>query len=713
MMADQSPWSEIWRRPLSPCTLGSGWGALESWGTWVISDRAQVTIHLLSAEWDRLTIRAEAFNGLPEEVDQEMAVALNGLSIGTVNLTRSWRNHEIEVPAGVLQVGLNTLSLTFAHRSSPEKAGRGADRRLLAGGVKSIQLDHSGWNNAGGDAAKDSQVFDTAMGRFVIDRPGTLVVSTEAPRGTTDFELGVELRGNGIQKRTTITSTLRSLDGRFVSRATHEVGGFRRNGARRWFIPIDSNATGDVVLATFEVSSLPANTQLALSPILPTPARHIADSAPMVAQPNAAASREPDIVLITLDAARSDHFSHAGYPRQATPEIDRFAEQSLVFLNAFALAPYTLCSVPTMITGLSFLDHGVVSRTDVLSPVAETMAESLQTAGYRTAAFTTTPNNSAAKGFDQGYDEFFEMWRDVPRGTARNPHYVTQEVIEWLGTIGDATPFHLQVHYIPPHGPYAPAARFDRFTDPDYSGPCNGRNITLDHIESGAVPVDEECLEHVIGLYDGNLLAADHAVGQLLDALRGRERWPDTVVLITSDHGEAFLEHGRMTHNSTVFDEMLHVPFVLRIPAWMDTSQVDTDRLVTLADIVPTLLATASIQPSLPLEGVNLLRNEGDTRLHDTRYFVAANTDKPPLLGLRTRRWKLLLNGPGHGALFDLAEDPGETENIRFDNPALFAGMGMLLTHRLITPSTLAPSEESSEITEEDRKMLEALGYVE
>ena len=119
----------------------------------------------------------------------------------------------------------------------------------------------------------------------------------------------------------------------------------------------------------------------------------------------------PDIVLITLDAARADHCSCYGYPRPTTPMIDRFAELGLVFRNAFALAPYTLCSVPTMITGMSFLDHGVVGHQDTLAPEATTLAESLAAAGYRTACFSASPNDSAAKDSTRGMTSFTSCGR--------------------------------------------------------------------------------------------------------------------------------------------------------------------------------------------------------------------------------------------------------------------------------------------------------------
>ncbi len=712
MVADLDSWPEIWQRPLSPCTLDFGWDGLESWGTWVIKERAQVTINLRETDWDRLTVHAEAYDGLPNGVDQEMVIAVNGREVGTVDLARSWREYDVDVPDAVLNIGKNTVTLAFAHRASPTQAGRSADRRLLAARFKSLELTRTNRGFGQRKSENFSQVFDAASDRFVMDRPGTLVIPTEVPRGSTHIVFDVERPNDSGEHQTTVTSTVRSLDGRFFSETVIE--GRTTDGQRgnQRSIPT-GDATGGFALVTFEVSSLPPGARIALSPLRPMPASGIGQATQTAVQPDPSANRKPDIVLITLDAARPDHFSFSGYHRLTTPNIDALAENAAVFTNAFALAPYTLCSVPTMITGLSFIDHGVVSRTDVLSADAVTLAESLRAAGYRTAAFTATPNNSVAKGTDQGYDEFFEMWRKVPRGTARDPHHVTHQVIQWLDTVRDTKPLHLQIHYVPPHGPYDPAARFDRFSVPDYSGPCDGGNITIDHIESGAIPADEDCLENVIGLYDGNLAAADDAVGQLLDALRARERWTDTLVLITADHGEAFLEHGRMGHNSTVFDEMLRVPFVLRAPAWMDTSQVDTERLVTLADIVPTLLAAASTRPLLPLEGVDLLGHGPDTEGHDQRYFVAGNTDKPPLLGLRSRRWKLQLYWSGHGALFDLASDPIESTNLRFDDPALFAGLGMLATHRVSMPAVFMPALEDSEITDEDREMLEALGYVE
>jgi arylsulfatase A-like enzyme len=419
--------------------------------------------------------------------------------------------------------------------------------------------------------------------------------------------------------------------------------------------------------------------------------------------------QRPDIVFITLDAARPDHFSCYGYDRPTTPNIDRMSDDSLVFTNVFALVPNTRRSVPTMITGLSYLDHQVTEDDSILPDEAVTLAEHLRDAGYATACFSANPNNSRATGADQGYDEFFEMWTEVPRTVSRTPGYLTQRALDWLAGFDDSKPLHLQLHFVPPHAPYEPAPEFDLFTDPSYDGWCDGTPRTLRLIDKALRGTDDADLAQITALYDGNLRAADASVAQVLNALRSRERWRDTVVLVTSDHGEGLFEHRRMLHNSTVFDEMLRVPFILRMPGGRLPDGVDLDRLSTLADLTPTLLAAASIEPPATLEGVDLLQPGTAT---DTRNVIARTANSFPLRALRTPRWKLVLTTSGQAQLYDMASDPGEHQNVGFENLPTLVGLGQLLTRRLAVPPSLAGTRSTSEAPLADQEMLKALGYV-
>jgi arylsulfatase A-like enzyme len=348
----------------------------------------------------------------------------------------------------------------------------------------------------------------------------------------------------------------------------------------------------------------------------------------------------------------------------------------------------------------------------VLADEATTLAEALLGAGYRTACFTATPNNSRSIGTEQGYEDFYEVWRDAPIETSMDPHFLARRVVEWLDGTDVSQPLHLQLHFVPPHAPYTPAEEFDVFSDPAYAGPFDGFPKHIVKSETGWRPPSEEDLAHMMARYDGNLLAADDAVGMILSALRKRPNWNNTVVLVTSDHGEAFFEHRYLGHNNTVHDEMLRVPFVLRLPPETDHDATDLDRLVTLADITPTLLAAAGQQLPTPVDGVDLLAPPPLSEGSDGRFFVARTAHEKPSRSLRTARWKMIVTRQGRGELYDLEADPQERHNLRFVKPALFLELGEMLVQRFLDSTLLPATYREEAVSPSDREMLEALGYV-
>jgi arylsulfatase A-like enzyme len=364
-----------------------------------------------------------------------------------------------------------------------------------------------------------------------------------------------------------------------------------------------------------------------------------------------------------------------------------------------------------MITGLSFLDHGVVSDQEGLNDAATTLAEYLGNAGYTTVCFSANPNNSRSRGFDQGYDEFFQMWRSRNRREPANPHRVSHRALEWLAEQDGTTPVHLQLHYLPPHSPYRPAPAFNLFTDPAYGGNFTGNLGSLRGINTNRLKPNETDIAHIASLYDGNLRMVDDAVAEVLRALQERARWRDTVVLVTSDHGDALYEHGKMGHNSTLYDEMLKVPFILRLPAGSAVEGVDTGRLVSLADITPTLVAVAGIRPADDLDGIDLVGEPHGERSATGRYLVLRDAHHPPTLGLRSLAWKVMLTPSGFGALYDLRNDPAERDDLVLDRPGVLVGLTQHLTQRASRPPLVPPSPLRPEVDETDREMLRALGY--
>ena len=721
---DRSRMNDLWALPLQPCSLGYGWREPTQRGTAVFTNRADLDFFVDSPHWTHLVLRIKAVRDPKGDRVQKMRVRLNGRRLGTAEIPHRWTTIGIEIPSGALRAGVNTFEFSFAFRAPLKGAHRQKIQPRFAVRIQEIELaaapppqglvaEARRWiarDDLASPPQHPVQVFDQTRDHFVVREAGTLVMPVRLPATAHAIEIEVAAPAGLACRESQLILDVQGLTTGEHSSTTLSTAELCEGNGDRAFtteVPIDQFAGEDCVLS-FAVQPEPAGSVIEIGrprPMTRAPVTARTSDRETGTRPG----QRPDIVLITLDAARPDHFSCYGYDRPTTPNIDRMSDESLVFTNVFALVPNTKRSVPTMITGLSYLDHQVTEDDSILPDEARTLAEYLRDAGYATVCFSANPNNSRAIGVDQGYDEFFELWTEVPRTVSRTPGYLTQRALEWLAGFDDSKPLHLQLHFTPPHAPYDPAPEFDLFTDPTYDGWCDGTPRTLRQIDKAIRGADDADLAQITALYDGNLRAVDDSVEQVLDTLRSRERWQDTVVLVTSDHGEAFFEHRRLLHNNTVYDEMLRVPFILRLPGGRLPDGVDLDRFATLADLTPTLLAAASVQPPATLDGADLLQPGAVT---DARNVIARTAHHYPLRALRTPRWKLVLTSSGQAQLYDLASDPGEHQNIGFENLPTLVGLGRLLTRRLAVPPSLAGTRSTSEAPLADQEMLKALGYV-
>jgi len=697
--------ADIWERTIPHCRVGAGWLQPQAWGSWATGAVSRVAVDVATAAPRGLLIKARANNALAEDLDQYISVSINGHVFDDRPVARRWTRLRYRIPRGVLKPGSNTIELRFSERISPSQAGVSKDQNTLAAGISQLILQAPNARSAEHfNDHQDLNVWDETRQAFLIEDPGNLVIPVLVPAGTKRIELDLHSPSGAESPTIPALVAVEDLDG--VEHGRQETEIQSRKAPQTTRLPVEDLA-GKWVLTTIETSVDTGRLEVSKPRFMARPQPEIDhDSGAETVQ-----ETPPDVILITLDAARADRFSYAGHPRLTTPFIDGLAQESLVFSDAYALVPYTLASVPTMITGLSFIDHGVVGHEDVLSQDAVTLAEIFSQSGYHTACFSATPNNSRAKGFDQGYEVFREVWTEgVGRKENRRARFMAKTVVEWLDTIkDDQRPLHLQVHMVPPHAPYDPSPRFDLFSDPTYDGPCDGFHKTLAAIDGGSLEAAPECIEHLLNLYDGNLRAADHAVERIVKALRKRPRWRNTVVLVTSDHGEAFWEHGQLGHNSTVYSEMLHVPFVLRMPEGFDDSGVDTGRLATLADIVPTMLGAAGLPVPQFQDSVNLLETDTDT---GGRFFVSRTATAPQVNGIRSLRWSLMVNAAGSGVLFDISNDPEELRDTRYDHPMRYIGLGKIMSATIRRPAQLLASVATDDITDEERALLETLGYI-
>jgi hypothetical protein len=182
---ESSLW-EIWNRPLQPCLADRGWTGSATWGAWSFGASSSVAFWLGATDWERITVRAKAYDGLPKDAEQTLRVELPGHTSEPAVVPRGWTDLSFDIPSGVLRPGANQVVLRFAHRLSPAEAGRGKDELPLAAAVERISLSRSTPRGASRRDAVRGQVFDRASGRFRIDRSGTLVLPIAIPPGAAE-----------------------------------------------------------------------------------------------------------------------------------------------------------------------------------------------------------------------------------------------------------------------------------------------------------------------------------------------------------------------------------------------------------------------------------------------------------------------------------------------------------------------------------------------
>lgn len=693
--------------------LVSGWSEPESSGTWTAGPQSTLRLNLdHEGNWS-LYFSGKPADDLDSNTDPILRFVINDVESGRVELERRWADYVVPLAPGTLRRGRNEIVLSGNPAASDRVGATAVELRdsrpvqFRAIGV----IESDAWTSDG-----PSTEFDEERGRLRVMRSGKLFVPIRAAEAASSVTLGVSAWSlpwtSPVEFRATLQPVGRA-DVDPVVLAEESLGG--PLGSAEF-----STATAlhgkELTLGclVFEMHLSDSWDRAALDVLEWTSAGSDSTARESGLEPSPRVDTLPDIVVIVLDAARADHFGVYGYGRNTTPQIDDLAAGSVVFRNAFAPTPYTRSSVPTLITGLSFHEHEVISQNHVLNEDARTLAEYLQGIGYRTACYTANANHSVASGTDQGCDEFHELWRNPdgpgPHEEWNDPHRLSELAREQLVRDSDQ-PLFLMLHYVPPHVPYAPREEFDVFTDESYTGPYTGLLATMRAINQGELRPSVADLNHVMSLYDGNLRMGDDAVGKVLDVLRRRDRWDQTMVLVLSDHGEAFEEHGRMGHNTTVYDEMLHIPFILRLPGDVIPERVDTEALVTLADVVPTVLGYVGLEPDGPLTGADLL----SPATFDVRRSLAARSSgERPAYAYRTLDWKAIATGAElrRQEVYNLRADPAETKNLASEQLDTSLCLATLLRQELSESRKALSAGEVPALSRDDMEALRSLGYV-
>ncbi len=384
----------------------------------------------------------------------------------------------------------------------------------------------------------------------------------------------------------------------------------------------------------------------------------------LLVAPGCARSRPPSVVLIVVDTLRADHLGTYGYERPVSPNLDALASDAAVFENAFAAATWTLPSVSSIFTGLYPSAHDAGRPYDdergeqfsVMRPDARLFTEVLQAKGYTTGAVVNAPFLHAGFGFDRGFDAY--DWAPASDSDVRRADVTVDAALAWLDEHTDEQ-FFLFVHMFDLHRHYdAPEPFRGRFTDQF----ADTYGDTLDTLESRDAAEDNLDWPFIVAAYDEEIAFVDAELGRLFDGMRSRGILAESNVILTSDHGEAFDEHGSSGHGHTLFNEMLRVPVMV----W--GSAVEPGRYedpISLIDLEPTILEIAAADASTAGSGQSMWPLLTTGRSHPRRTLFAEWTHPGELKAVIRWPFKAILE-PATDArwLFNLAVDPREETNL-------------------------------------------------
>ena len=441
---------------------------------------------------------------------------------------------------------------------------------------------------------------------------------------------------------------------------------------------------------------------------------------------------KPNVILVMVDTLRADHLSCYGSEKVRTPNICSLAADGGSRFAGFSHASWTKPATASLLTSLLPSSHNAMSKPAVLSEEVDLVSEVMKEHGYTTGGIVSNINLAESFGFDQGYDEYhymapayiagaeesssklilYQLARQIVfrmksgityDGFYQDSERVNEVALDWLDRHKDER-FFLFLHYMDPHDPY-------------FVHPYNGEGIAR---VSNQHP-DAELAAEMKRLYIGEIEYLDGNFGKLLASLRQSGVYDDTVILLVSDHGEEFHEHGGWWHGLTLYEEQIHVPLLVKWAKDRRGAPPVSERIGRLIDVAPTLIAQGGAEIPATMQGVDLTAPDSVLSPKDQQVFSEEDHEGNVLWSLRTKDWKLIQANPDNPRgvpeleLFQVAVDPTETRNLAGGDP--LSTERELAEHadlqRAFAQGEAVAGGGDVEMTLEECRQLMNLGYVE
>jgi arylsulfatase A-like enzyme len=409
----------------------------------------------------------------------------------------------------------------------------------------------------------------------------------------------------------------------------------------------------------------------------------------------------PDIYILLIDGCQVRHLGTHGYPRNTSPNIDGLAQDSVVFENAYSNAAFTRAAVATIFTGLYPEHHKVRVMTKGISNEFLTLPEFLKNRNYRTSIFSSSANVSGAFGFRQGVDEFFQYFTHLEDKRGNIP----LDFIEWLKRTETGTPRFSYLHFMEPHLPIVPPPPFlNMFKKSPVKRPIIFRYRDREVFTS-------EDIQDLIDDYDSTIAYVDHQLGKILNYLKRADLYDDSLIVFLSDHGEALYEHQFIGHGAKVFDEVAHIPLVVKFPSSLKLKgRIHT--IVQTTDIFPTIARL--FRNKRKFDGRSLIEAYYQKE-QGNEFSVSRTFHKPGAFGIRWHNYYYIIDLKDFGQeLYDVKLEP---ENNIIDS---HKGLSLYLRTKFLswlwkyqTIQKKAIDVDLKRLSKEELDNLRAFGYIE
>lgn len=595
--------------------------------TQVVSTNARMFLPLSSDLEQTLHLRLKSI------LSQTLQPILNNSALAELRLTpgADFTEYEVAIPAGKARIGENQLVLHFGDPISPEKSeplALVASIRVTPKGTAPVRASKAGV------VVKPVLVGGYARNAIAVRAPATLSYYVDIPKG------------GRLSMRVGAANASVSA----VVRVTPEGGStselWRGLLGDAWLlqqIPLHA-FEGHVV--RLELGFEGKGSAALASPMIVT------DSA-QVAEPH---ERPKNVVIVLIDTQRADHLQpYNPSTRVRTPALAALAAQGTVFEAAQAPENWTKPSVASVLTGLYPASHGTKTGDAKVPDKALLLSEVLKEAGYATASFLANGYVSDKFGFNQGWDQYTNYIREKRNSNAEN---VYRDAARWIDE-HKKKPFFAYIQTIDPHVPYDPPEELIQQYYPEpYHGVVSPRS-TADQLGKAKlsppkVVLNDEDRKYLEALYDGEVTYHDKYLGVFIDRLKRMGLYDKTLFVVTADHGEEFYDHQSYGHGHSLYQELIHVPWIMRYPGAPPRRVPDT---VSTVDIAPTVLASLGLPVPPMMEGVDRTAQLLGARAPALSAAVSDFLDDRRTI--RAGRWKLVLRGLTP-TFFDLASDPRE-----------------------------------------------------